>query len=136
LTLIIDSFAWIEFLSAGRAGPVVRRQLESIQELVTPDLVMAEVARVLGRQGVPPRLIEGHLLSMAVLSSVRPIDVGVALETVRSDQDLRRKARSERLQPPSFADCVVLSFARHLGGRILTADRHFEGLPETVWIGA
>ena len=136
MTLIVDSFAWVEFLLAGKAGPRVRDHIESPEELATPDIVLAEVARVFGRQGMPPNMIEGHLRSIGALSSVRSIDTGVALATAQSERDLRHKARSEKLTPPSFADCVILAFARSLGGRILTADRHFWGLPETVWIGA
>jgi len=135
LTLIVDSFAWIEFLSAGRAGPSVRTHLESSEELVTPDIVLAEVARVFGRQGMPRITIEGHLRSIGVLSSVRPIDVQVAIEAIESEADLRQKARSEKLGMPSFADCIILAFARSLQAQVLTADSHFRGLQETVWIG-
>jgi len=135
LTVIIDSFAWIEFLRAGPAGPKVRASLESSEELVTPDIVLAEVARVFGRQGMPLSTIGGHLRSIGALSSIRQVDVGVALEIIRSDADLRRKARAEKRSQPSFADCIVLAFARCLGGSILTADPHFHGLNETIWIG-
>lgn len=135
MTLIIDSFAWVEFLSAGKGGPRVREVIESSEELVTPDLVLAEVARVFSRQGFPLETIAGHLRSIGALSSVRPVSIEIALETIESDRRLRGLARSKGLGQPSFADCIVLSFARGLNGRVVTADRHFQGLRETVWIG-
>lgn len=134
MTLIVDSFAWVEFLSAGKAGPAVRERIESSEELITPDLVLAEVARVLNRRGMATNAIEGHLRAIGLLSAIRPIDGAVALEAIRADADLRSKARSERLGAPSFADCVILAFARRVGARVLTADPHFRGLAETVWL--
>ena len=136
MTRIIDSYAWIEFLSAGRAGPKVREIIESSEELVTPDIVLAEVARVLGRAGGPAAAVAGHLRSISALSSVRPISIEVALEVVRSDQELRQHARNRRLGPPSFADVLILSYARHFRATVVTADHHFEGLGETAWIGS
>lgn len=135
MTLIIDSYAWVEFLSAGKFGPKVRELMGSPQELVTPDVVLAEVARVLGRQGIAAETIAGHLRSIGALSAVHPISVDVAIEVIRADNDLRRHARSRGLTNPSFADCLILAFARWLGAQVVTADRHFEGLRETTWIG-
>lgn len=135
MTLIIDSFAWVEFLAGGPGGPTVRTRLESPEDLVTPDIVLAEVARVFGRQGVPTESIRGHLRSIGALSQVMPLDFEIALETFQADSELRRHAKEYGLPSPSFADCIVLSYARYLRGRVLTADRHFKDLPETDWIG-
>ena len=136
MTLIVDSYAWVEFLSAGKAGPLVREHIESAEELITPDLVLAEVARVLGRRGLERAVIGGHLRAIGALSEIRGVDIDIALESVRADADLRSSARTRGLSPPSFADCIILGFARQLGGKVLTADAHFRGLEETLWIGA
>lgn len=135
LTVIVDSYAWVEFLTAGPRGPKVRERLESPGELVTPDLVLAEVARVFAWQGMDRGRIAGHLRSIGALSAILPVNVDVALETAKSGEDLRQHGRDTSMGPPSFADAVILSFARCLGGKVLTADRHFAGLPETDWIG-
>lgn len=125
----------MELLTAGRSGPKVRAVIESGEELLTPDIVLAEVARVFGRQGMSPERIAGHLRAMSVLSSVRPIEIGVALEVHRSDRFLRQRSRSRGLDSPSFADSLILAFARYFAAGVLTADPHFEGLDETSWIG-
>jgi predicted nucleic acid-binding protein len=135
LTLIVDSFAWVEFLSAGKYGPRVRSYLESSEWLITPDIVLAEVARVFGRAKMAPDSIAGHLRSIGALSSVSSIGLEVALGVIQSDLDLRLRARANGLGPPSFADCIILSHARAVSGRVLTADQHFKGLSETAWIG-
>jgi predicted nucleic acid-binding protein len=135
LTLIIDSFAWIEFLTGGQRGTLVRHHLESGERLVTPDLVLAEVARKFGREGEPGRIVEGHLRAIVALSDVVSITTQVALRTTTADSDLREHARRHKLSSPSFADVVILAFAREFVGRVLTADRHFEGLPDVEWVG-
>ena len=135
MTLIVDSYAWIEFLSAGKHGPAVRTHLESSELMLTPDIVLAEVARKYGREGMESRQVEGHLRSITALSDVVGVSVAVALQTPVADRDLRSRARSRKLGPPSFADVLILSVARESQGRVLTADRHFEGLPEVEWIG-
>ncbi len=84
---------------------------------------------------MPVGTIAGHLRSIGALSSVRPVSIEISQETIESDKRLRDLARSKGLRQPSFADCIILSFARVLGERVVTADRHFQGLSETVWIG-
>lgn len=133
--MIVDSYAWVEFLEAGPAGPRVRQRLESPGEIVTPDIVLAEVARVFARQGMERDRIAGHLRSIGALSTVLPVSVDIALETARTDEELRQYGKRMRMGPPSFADAVILSFARCLEGKVLTADPHFRGFAEVEWIG-
>jgi predicted nucleic acid-binding protein len=135
LILIIDSYAWIEFLTGGQKGPEVRRRLESGDHLVTPDLVLAEVARKFGRDGHAETLVHGHLRAITALSEVSPVTIEVALQITKADSDLRAHARRRKLDQPSFADVVILSLARAFGGSVLTADSHFEALPNVEWIG-
>jgi predicted nucleic acid-binding protein len=135
LKLIVDSYAWIEFLLAGPHGARVRQYLEAPNDLICPDIVLAEVARRLAREEPDRQRLTGHLRSMTALSTVHPIDPAVAIEAIGADLDLRDHARKEKLGPPSFADAIILGFARRLGARVLTGDPHFEDLSETEWIG-
>ena len=52
---IVDSFAWIEFLAGTEHEEMVRGLLSTADVVVTPDLVLAEVARKLspGTDSVP-----------------------------------------------------------------------------------
>ena len=135
MTLIIDSFAWIEYLAGGRLGTLVRSHLESPETMVTPDIVLAELARRFYRDGGTAVESVRRLTAVSTLSRIAPIDVGVALEVGVADRDLRARARVRRLSQPSFADSILLAFARFGSMRVLTGDPHFEGLPETLWLG-
>jgi len=135
LKLIIDSYAWVEFLLAGPHGPEVRKYLEEPNDLISPDIVLPEVARRLARDDSDTGRIAGHLRSMTALSTVLPIDIEVAMLSVEASSTLRAHAQRKRLGPPSLADGVILAFARSLSARVLTGDPHFAGLSETEWIG-
>jgi toxin FitB len=135
LTVIIDSFAWIEFLSAGRLGPKVRDVLGSEHLSLTPDLVLAEVSRKLARDGLDPKALQAQLGLLLSLSSLTSIDLTIAQAIPRAEKDLKASARAQGLRTPGLGDAIVLATARTRGGKVLTGDRHFKGLPETEWLG-
>ena len=135
MTVIVDSFAWIEFLRGTPLEPAIRRQLAAADVVATPDLVLAEVARKLARDGISRAIAGRKLRDISTLSNVAPVTIDVALGVARADDDLRANAKARGLDRPGLADAVVLSTTRTLNGKVLTGDAHFRGLPETEWLG-
>jgi PIN domain nuclease of toxin-antitoxin system len=135
LILIVDSYAWFEFLTGGPRGKDVRTKLESSAGPVSPTIVLAEIARRFARGGLSEDRVGGYLDSIRALSSVVPIDKAIALRVQEADFALRANARARRLQQPSFADSIVLATAMAMDGSVITGDAHFLGLDSTVWIG-
>jgi hypothetical protein len=135
LKLIVDSYAWFEFLLAGPRGPEVKGWLEGPNDLTGPDIVLVEVARRLASDNPAPSEIAGHLRSITALSAVVPIDPQVARESIGASLTLRRHAQRRHLEPPSLAESIILGFARHLDAKVLAAYPHFGGLPETEGLG-
>ncbi|MGI0132131.1 MAG: PIN domain-containing protein [Thermoplasmata archaeon] len=134
MILIVDSYAWIEFLIGSEQEPQVREALSAADVVVTPDLVLAEITRKFFREGVAPSQIRRRVEDLSTLSQITPITIDIALGIFEADSDLRKRARSRKLKNPGIADAVILSTTRWLKGRVLTADPHFEGLPETLWL--
>ena len=132
---IIDSFAWIEFLGGTPLEPGVREVLTVADVVVTPDLVLAEVARKLARDGIGRSIANPKLQDISTLSQVAPISVEIAVGVAASDGELRRNARSRGLEKPGLAESVILSTAKILKGKVLTGDRQLKGLPDTIWLG-
>jgi predicted nucleic acid-binding protein len=135
LTVIIDSFAWIEFLGGTHLEPAIREVLIAADVVATPDLVLAEVARKLARVGIGRSNATHKLQDISTLSQVVPISVEIALGVAAADEELRRNAKSRGLEKPGLTDSVILSTAKVLQGKVLTGDRHFNGLPDTIWLG-
>jgi predicted nucleic acid-binding protein len=136
LILIVDSFAWIEFLAGTSLEPAVRQELSAADVVVTPDLVLAEVARKLARDGISRPIAARKLGDISTLSQVTPIGLEIALGVPDADEELRRRAKSRGIERPGLADAVVLSTTRVRKGKVLTGDGHFRGLPETIWLGS
>lgn len=136
MILIVDSFAWIEFLAGSPHGDRVHELLSTAEVVITPDLVLAEIARKLRRDGVASGTARRKIQDISTLSRVAPISVEVALGVFDADADLRDSARARRLGSPGISDAIILSMARAFDGSILTGDPHFHGFTETLWLGA
>ncbi len=132
---IVDSYAWIEFLTGARHEATVREALSTADLVLTPDIVLAEVARRLARDRIARDTIREKVDDIVTLSQVAPITTDVALGVSPADDALRLSARSRGLKVPGLSDAVILSTARVFKGRVLTGDPHFKGLIETTWLG-
>jgi predicted nucleic acid-binding protein len=133
--VIVDTYAWVELFSAGAGFAQVEEVLGADERCLTPDIVLAEVARKMERDGAELELIRSKLAVILETSTSIPVDARIALGVHRADQELRFRARARKLGDPGLSDAIILSSARVYDGKVLTGDRHFEGLPETEWIG-
>jgi predicted nucleic acid-binding protein len=134
LIAIVDSFAWIEFLAGSEHEERIGEVLTAADVVVTPDLVLAEVARKLARDKIRSRLVRRKVEDISTLSQVVPITIEIASGVFEADRELRRNAKSRQLESPGLSDAVILSTARSLHGLVLTGDPHFAALPETLWL--
>ena len=134
MKIAADSYAWIEVFLGSPAGDDARRSMLEAEEVFTPATVLAEIARKYHREGVADATIKKRLGSILEASEALGIDGEVALAAGRAYPELQSKARDERLRKPSLFDAIVLAEARIQGAKVLTGDRHFRGLSETLWL--
>jgi predicted nucleic acid-binding protein len=120
LIVIVDSFAWFEFLVGSVHERQIRKSLTTAGAVVTPDLVLAAVARKLSRDGVHPGVVRHTVEEFSTLSQVVATSVEIALGVFEADGNLRKNARSGYLDTPGLSDAVILSTARSLEGKVLT----------------
>jgi len=132
--VLVDSYAWVElFLGSGKGGRV-RELIESADEALTPDTVLAELARKYLREKVPERLIREKLSAVQGASHVLPITPELAMSASKAYLELVETARKRRLRTPSLFDGLVLGAARLHQAKVVTGDPHFQSLPETIWL--
>jgi len=132
--VLVDSYAWVElFLGSGKGGRV-RELIESADEALTPDTVLAELARKYLREKVPERLIREMLSAVQGASHVLPITPELAMSASKAYLELVETARKRRLRTPSLFDGLVLGAARLHQAKVVTGDPHFQSLPETIWL--
>ncbi len=121
--LIIDSHAWMEYFKGTEPG---RRLAKLIEErpAYTPTLVLSEVGFALLRQGMKH---EQPLRFIKARSRVVPLTDEIALLTI----DVHRERRAKQKNWP-IMDSMILATARHLGGKVVTGDPHFDDLGDEV----
>jgi predicted nucleic acid-binding protein len=132
--LTIDSFAWVEQVRGSRLGAEARRLIDQADECYTPTIVLAELAHRWLRDGLGEEAVRREIRLIGEASRIIPIDPELAIGASHAAMELRRRARERRLDPPGLADGLVLATARRFEARLLTGDRHFFGLDETVWL--
>lgn len=134
MKIVADAFAWIELFSGTPKGAFAKKKMEEGEAVITPDTVLAEVARKYAREGMSQATIRKRLSTILEVSEPAYIDDEIALEASSAYLQLEKDAKEKGLKKPSLFDALVLAVARRHGGKVLTGDRHFEGLPETIWM--
>jgi len=82
------------------------------------------------------KIVRKRLELIAKISIIIDMDEEIALETGKAYLELTRHAESIGLrQKPSLVDAIILATARKLQAKIITGDKRFKGLKETIWIG-
>jgi predicted nucleic acid-binding protein len=132
--IVIDSYAWIEHFIGSIKGQKVDEILENADEVYTPDIVLAEVARKYIREGIIPKIIEQRLEEIAEASNIICIDTKIAVTAAKSYQEIEINAQKLKLNSPSLFDAIVLATGKSLNAKIMTGDQHFKNLPDTIWI--
>ena len=135
MKIVADAYAWIEIFAGTTKGEAARRSMEESEGVITPDTVLAEIARKYAREGMSEETTRQRLSTILEASEPAYVDDAVAVEAGRAYIQLERRAKDEGLGRPSLFDAIVLAVARQHGGRVLTGDEHFKGLHETIWIG-
>lgn len=134
MKIVVDSYAWIEIFSGTGKGSTASKAIDEAEEVYTPDMVLAEIARKYRREGIERRTIEKRLDSIIEASQIIPIDRSVALESACAFLDLSQQAKRKGLREPSLFDAIILGTTRSVKGNVLTGDPHFKDLEETLWL--
>lgn len=127
-TYVLDSFALLAFFQDEPGGPRVRELLErSARGEVTLALTTVNLAEVVYRT---ERTL-GLERAQEVLAKIAEFDL--ALATV--DRELALAAAHLKARHTmSYADCLVAALALQLDAAIVTGDRDFQQLEDTVAI--
>jgi predicted nucleic acid-binding protein len=131
---VVDSYAWIEIFLGSEKGARSKRMIEEAGEAVTPDIVLAEVARKYLREGVSETEVSARLDAVQSATIVSAIDATIGIRSAEAFLELAEKAAKQRLQSPSLFDAIVLATARSHQAKVITGDEHLVGLPEVMSI--
>lgn len=119
---IVDSSAWLAYLSDEPAAAVFAPVIEAPAQLIVPSICLTEVFTVVAR-------IHGDREALSVIAvmqqgTVVPLDADLALNAARL-------GAAHRLP---LADSIVYATADRVGGTLWTQDADFEGLPRVRYV--
>lgn len=134
MKIVADAYAWVEVFAGTKKGEFAKSKMEEAETVITPDTVLAEVARKYIREGIKEETTHRRLSTILEASEPAYIDDDIAVEAGKAYLQLEKRARDAGLKNPSLFDALVLAVARKTEGKVLTGDEHFEGLPETIWM--
>lgn len=125
--IIVDSFAWIEYLKGSELGKKAQTFLDNPQmQLFTVDVCLAEIVFWLLFEELPlqPSLSKVQSLSM-ILNSTE-------LDWIEAAKTKFEKRKT--IPNYGIADALVLAKSQKLSMRILTGDQHFKSEPNVIFI--
>jgi len=117
---VIDTYAWIEYFKGSAKGAIVGKLLESSNS-ATPSIAIAELSDVWCREN-----IKEWEKDIALIASKTPI-IDLDSETAHDAGKIKNEIRA-RKKDFGLSDAIILATARKENAKVLSGDRHFEGL--------
>jgi len=124
--LVIDSYAWIEYLDGTEIGRKVTDIIEENEEIFTSALTVAEVISKAAHKDKNVKIAYDVLTNN---SKIINADAQLSLEAGLIHFEMRKT-----LKDFGLADAYVLATARKLNAKVLTGDLHFKIVKDAVLI--
>jgi predicted nucleic acid-binding protein len=125
--LVVDSWAWVEYLRGSKTGKKVDARISSVSDLWTSVISLTEVVSKYRREKLSEQT------AVEAISSLSRFGI-----PSRDDAIGAGKIHAEvKAQTPNFglADAFVLQLARKVDGKVLTGDPDFRGLRDAEILG-
>ena len=125
-SLVVDSWAWVEYFDGSRLGQRVGERVSADIELWTSVVSLTELVSKYRRKRIPEEKAIEAIRSLSRLGVPNGDD---AIEAGRLHAEVRSKS-------PNFglADAYVLQLARKLEAKVLTGDPDFRGIKEAEFL--
>ena len=124
LTVLIDSWTWIEYWRGGRRSEEAAKYIEGEEQAIISAINLAEIYNWILRS-YDQRVAERKRATVERRCFVVPVNKEIAIEAARIKHD----------KGLAMADSLILATARLSGAKIITGDNDFKTLGETLFIG-
>ncbi len=124
MTVLIDSWAWIEYFKGSKAGAKARKVIDNDEEAIISAINLAEVYRWT-LQFYDEKTADEKIGTMRKRCFVIPVNDEIAIESAKLKHELRF----------GLGDAIILSTARGENAEVLTGDPDFKDLENVIYIG-
>ncbi|WP_349958609.1 type II toxin-antitoxin system VapC family toxin [Rhizobium sp. ZPR3] len=120
---VVDSSAWIEWLTRGPAVDRLEGEMPLRTECIVPTIVQLELAKWLERERDEDAV--DSFFAYTATCIIASLDTTLA----------RRAAEVSAKHKLSLADAIIYATAELHDADVLTLDAHFKGLDRVVYLG-
>ncbi len=124
MTVLIDSWTWIEYWRGGTHSEKAAKPIEGSEAAVISTINMAETIFWVLRY-YDEKKAEEKRNTLKRRCFLIPPDERIAIDAAKIKRSLKL----------SLADSIILATARTQNAKVVTGDRDFKGLPDTLFIG-
>jgi len=124
--IIVDAYAWIEYLDGSKPGEVLRDTINEGTETYTSAVTLAEVISKAARTD------RDHQLAYRIITGNSTIIT--ADEQISYEAGVLHAETRKTIKDFGLSDAYVLATARSLDAKILTGDPHFKDVEEAIMI--
>jgi predicted nucleic acid-binding protein len=123
LTVLLDSWAWIEYYRGSALGEKVRLIIEGSEEAYVSTINIAEAYRwFLSSYG--PREAELERKTVKERCLIAPVDEGIAVEAAKVRHGVKL----------SLGDSIILATARKFAAKVVTGDKELKGMKDVLFV--
>ena len=123
MTVLVDSWAWIEYFKGSSAAQKAKEIIESSRQIIVSTINISEVYLFLLRN--KPNEAEKLVKFVLDSSFVIPVETNLSLKA----------AKIKYSRKMGLADAIVLATAEENKAEILTGDDDFKGMDNVIYIG-
>jgi predicted nucleic acid-binding protein len=121
MLVLVDTCGWIEWLTDGPLAELFKPYLDNPAGLVVPTSLQFELYKWAKREKGEQNALE----AAALTNQGKIVPLNTALALLAADLALAHGL--------SFADAIIYATARQCQATLVTADDHFEGLPDVIY---
>jgi predicted nucleic acid-binding protein len=118
MPILVDTCGWIEWLVDGELADMFAPHLSIPEEIIVPTAIQFELYKWVKRERDEVTALE--IIALTEQCHVVPLETSTAL--MAADISLAHRL--------SFADALIYATAQHHTATLITADDHFETLPQ------
>ncbi len=128
MTVLVDSWAWIEYFKGSLTGEKIREIIESSQEKVIVSAVnLAEVYNSFLRDyhySDNECYAEASRKAIRQRSYVIEVDEEIAVDSAKIKHEKKW----------GLGDSIILATAKREGAKVMTGDPHFRGIEDVIFL--
>lgn len=123
MTVLIDSWAWIEYWKGGKLAEEAATYIDGEEESVVSTINLAEVYLAIARS-YDETTASGKVSTVEKRCHVVPVERDTAVEA----------AKIKRKEKLGLADSLILATARQAGAKVVTGDPDMKGLRDVIFL--